>query len=129
MSPVTWARVEAGETVRQGSYAGVETALGWTPGSVARFIDTGENPCPPEVPQGDGVDAAAMAWAYRAGMAARTVPPVELAAAVLHLVEGDEIPGAFAPESCRTCELAVALTWRALRALDRPALEAADHGR
>lgn len=44
MSPVTWTRVEDGKPVRALTYAGIEQALGWTPGSCARFLKTGEAP-------------------------------------------------------------------------------------
>lgn len=44
MSPVTWIRVEAGKKVRGLTYAGVERALGWEPGSCARFLATGQEP-------------------------------------------------------------------------------------
>ncbi|WP_141684523.1 hypothetical protein [Micromonospora sediminicola] len=44
MSAVTWTRVEKGLPVRLGTYGGVETAFGWAPGAVLRFLDTGEDP-------------------------------------------------------------------------------------
>lgn len=47
MSPVTWGRVEAGEAARVATYAGVEAAFGWPLGTIARYVDNGEEPPEP----------------------------------------------------------------------------------
>ena len=57
MSPVTWGRVEAGDTVRVATYAGVEAAFGWPLGTIARYVEVGNEP--PEAgerPQRPAVD-------------------------------------------------------------------------
>lgn len=41
MSPVTWARVEAGLPVRALTFAGVDRALGWANGSCGAFVSSG----------------------------------------------------------------------------------------
>ncbi|MBQ1164822.1 helix-turn-helix domain-containing protein, partial [Streptomyces sp. A73] len=47
MSKDTWRKIERGETVRAGSYAKVESALHWAPGSCQDILDGGK-PVPVE---------------------------------------------------------------------------------
>ncbi len=47
MSAVTWGRVEDGKGVHAATYVGVERALGWPLGTIARYVDTGEEPPAP----------------------------------------------------------------------------------
>lgn len=42
ISKDTWKRVEAGQKVWDRSFAGIETALQWEPGSCARILDGGD---------------------------------------------------------------------------------------
>jgi transcriptional regulator with XRE-family HTH domain len=44
MNRGTWQRVERGQTVLEGTYARVEIALQWPPGTVRRIIAGGEPP-------------------------------------------------------------------------------------
>lgn len=46
MSPVTWTRVERGQSVRGLTYAGVENVFGWMPGAMTRFLEAGATPAP-----------------------------------------------------------------------------------
>lgn len=46
VSPITWGRIEEGDTVRTDSAARVEAALKWPPGTIRRFL-AGEGVEPP----------------------------------------------------------------------------------
>lgn len=50
MSPDTWARVEEGASVRPTTYARIESVLGWSAGSILRYLEGGPEPIP-ERPQ------------------------------------------------------------------------------
>lgn len=50
MSPVTWARVESGNTVRTLTYAGVERVLRWRLGAIEDFLTDGVEPAAAEEP-------------------------------------------------------------------------------
>lgn len=43
ISKDTWKRVEAGQRVWDRSFAGIETALGWEPGTCKRILDGGDS--------------------------------------------------------------------------------------
>lgn len=53
MSKDTWKRVEAAQTVRDTSYAGIERALHWAPGSCRRILAGGDPVIVEESPAGD----------------------------------------------------------------------------
>ena len=79
ISKDTWKRVEGGQRVWDRSFAGIEAALGWEPGSCRRILDGGDptpvgQPSPAEEPKvtqiprdelkrlvGDAVQSAAIA--------------------------------------------------------------------
>lgn len=46
MSPITWGRVESGQTVRELTYAGVERALGWPEDAAVAYLSHRTPPTP-----------------------------------------------------------------------------------
>lgn len=81
MSKDTWQRVEEGRPVRESTYAKVEKALGWAPGSCALIGEGGEpvlaSESPPSRAGGSGLTAeAARAAAYAAARAAMPRAPI-----------------------------------------------------
>lgn len=56
ISKDTWKRVEAGQKVWDRSFAGIEVALGWEPGTCRRILD-GHDPAPtPPAADGPGTE-------------------------------------------------------------------------
>ncbi|MBQ1163696.1 hypothetical protein KBZ21_37495, partial [Streptomyces sp. A73] len=71
MSKDTWLKIERGETGRAGSYAKVESALHWAPGSCQDILDGGK-PVPDE-PLDDSHVVAVVPVEEREGVARQAV--------------------------------------------------------
>jgi transcriptional regulator with XRE-family HTH domain len=80
MSPTTWTRVEEAKKVRDLTYAGIERALGWQPGSVDQIAEGGE------AKEAEGLQGIVRFTGEQALQVARQLPP-----AALHEILSEQI--------------------------------------